>query len=143
MTVNEVPLSDVWQLRQEVMYPHDSIDVVKLDNDEAGIHLGLYEEGQLITVISLFLSEQKLQFRKFATRKNFQGNGFGTFLLQYVIEWAKANHYKIVWCNARVSAVDFYKQFDLKPFGETWEKNGIEYIKMQMELNHHGNNTCY
>lgn len=134
MTIKEAPLSEVWKLRQEVMYPQASIDAVKLDDDQAGLHLGLYEGEQLLTVISLFVSDQIVQFRKFATHTAFQRKGYGTFLLQYAMEWAQASNCKMIWCNARLTATEFYQRFDMDPVGEVWEKNGIEYIKMQKKL---------
>lgn len=135
MTISEAPLSEVWQLRQEVMYPNDSIDAVKLNGDHAGLHIGLYEGEQLVSVISLFVSDRIVQFRKFATRTAFQRKGYGAFLLQYAMEWAQANNYTMIWCNARLTATKFYQRFDMHPVGESWAKNGIDYIKMQKKLN--------
>lgn len=127
-------MTEVWQLRQEVMYPQAPIAEVQLLDDQKGMHLGLYDDGQLITVISLFVSGQALQFRKFATRNKFQRRGYGTALLQYVMECAKAKRCTTIWCNARLTAMGVYKQFGMKLVGRVWEKNGIEYIKMQKEL---------
>lgn len=134
MVVGVVPLSEVWQLRQQVMYPFQDMDMVKLDNDAEGTHLGMYDEEELLSVISLFCSDKKVQFRKFATRMAFQRKGIGSALLQHVMDWAQANGYEVVWCNARLTAVELYKQFGMEPVGESWIKNGIEYIKMQKEL---------
>jgi phosphoribosylformimino-5-aminoimidazole carboxamide ribotide isomerase len=134
MIIREVLLTEVWQLRQEVMYPQAPIAEVQLLDDQKGMHLGLYEDGQLVTVISLFVSGQALQFRKFATRNRFLRRGYGTAMLQYVIDWAKANGSTTIWCNARLTATGLYKQFGMKPIGKVWKKNEIEYIKMQKEL---------
>jgi phosphoribosylformimino-5-aminoimidazole carboxamide ribotide isomerase len=134
MIIREAPLSEVWQLRQEVMYPKASIDAVQLYDDPVGLHFGLYEDDRLLTVISLFVSEQTLQFRKFATRLAFQQKGYGSSMLQFVMEWARDNGCKFVWCNARISATELYKRFGMKSIGDSWEKNSIKYIKMQKEL---------
>ncbi len=36
-------------MRQSVMYPHESIAFVKLEDDETGMHLGLYDFGELVS----------------------------------------------------------------------------------------------
>jgi phosphoribosylformimino-5-aminoimidazole carboxamide ribotide isomerase len=63
-----------------------------------------------------------------------QGKGYGTKLLQQVMDWAKEKGIKTVWCNARRSATSLYEKFGMKPSGPGWEKYGIEFIKMEKQL---------
>lgn len=135
--VKDVPLEMVWLMRREVMYPGEEIDFVKLEDDQKGLHWGLYEAGKLISVISLFERDGVLQFRKFATVKYLQGKGYGTALLQYVIDWAKKNGMKSIWCNARTSAMALYEKFGMKQSGPGWEKYGIGFIKMEKKMVQH------
>ena len=116
------------------MYPSQDIKMVKLDDDRSGIHLGAYKENELLSVISIFCSGKQLQFRKFATRKQFQSKRIGSTLLQHVLDWAEANGVEFMWCNARLTAIGFYKRFGMGPVGEIWMKNGVEYIKTQKKL---------
>jgi phosphoribosylformimino-5-aminoimidazole carboxamide ribotide isomerase len=132
--IREVSLETVWAMRQEIMYPQESIDFVKLEEDEKGLHWGLYEEDKLISVISLFKNDQALQFRKFATINSMQGKGYGTKLLQYVMGWAQKNDIKTVWCNARTTATNLYEKFGMKQSGPGWEKYGLGFIKMEKQL---------
>jgi phosphoribosylformimino-5-aminoimidazole carboxamide ribotide isomerase len=132
--ISAAPIESVWSMRQVVMYPDESLDFVKLDNDAAGMHLGLYEEGVLVSVISLFEDNGSIQFRKFATAVSRQGQGFGTKLLGHVMDWAKQNEKKSIWCNARLSATGMYEKFGMRPTGASWEKWGIEFIKMEKQL---------
>ena len=132
--IKEVNLEEVWRIRQQVMYPHESIEFVRLDDDEIGTHLGLYENDQLVSVITLFEKETSLQFRKFATVITEQGKGYGTVLLQYVMDWAEENKMKTIWCNARLSATRLYEKFGMQQVGNSWEKYGIEFIKMEKQL---------
>lgn len=113
------------------MYPGLSIEEVKLPDDEAGLHLGLYNEGQLCSVISLFQNEG-LQFRKFATVQAVQGRGFGSYLLEYVFDYAKQKGIKRIWCNARTTAVGLYERFGMQPFGDTWEQLGHRFVKIHI-----------
>jgi phosphoribosylformimino-5-aminoimidazole carboxamide ribotide isomerase len=132
--ISEVPIETIWNMRQTVMYPDEPLDFVKLENDSLGIHLGLYEDDTLVSVISLFEEEGSVQFRKFATAIPSQGKGFGTRLLTHVMDWAVENKKKSIWCNARLSATALYQKFGMRPTGETWEKWGIEFIKMEKQL---------
>jgi len=134
MEIKNVPLPDVWRMRQTVMYPAESIDFVKLEQDEAGLHWGVYEKGELVSVISVFVEGKDVQFRKFATSVPLQGKGYGTSLLQYVLDWAKRHDMQSIWCNARLTATGIYKKFGMQATGATWQKYGLEFIKMEKQL---------
>lgn len=134
MQIKEVSLEQVWQMRREVMYPSFSIEQVKLENDAAGLHLGLYDADMLASVVSLFIEDQSMQFRKFATQTALQGKGYGSQLLQHVMQLAETKQCTSIWCNARTAAVGLYKKFGMQPSGNTWVKHGIEFIKMEKQL---------
>ncbi len=134
MQIREVPLEDVWRIRQVVMYPQETLDFVKLEDDDKGMHLGLYVENKLVSVISVFEEGDEVQFRKFATETDMQGRGFGTKLLQYVMDWVIKNNKKSIWCNARIVATGMYTKFGMQPVGAGWIKYGIEFIKMEKQL---------
>lgn len=121
-------------MRQVVMYPHESISFVQLEDDERGLHWGLYDGGELVSVISLFERDGAVQFRKFATRTSHQGKGYGTTLLKYVMDWAHNNHKQRIWCNARLTATGIYKKFGMQAVGKTWQKWGLDFIKMEKQL---------
>ena len=134
ITIKEVPLPDVWALRREVMYPAETLEFVKLEADAAGQHWGLYSEGGLVSVISVFVEGSALRFRKFATVAAQQDKGHGSMLLQYVMDWAVQHRIKSIWCNARTPATALYQRFGMQPAGEPWQKYGLEFIKMEKQL---------
>ncbi|WP_368656807.1 GNAT family N-acetyltransferase [Brevibacillus dissolubilis] len=92
-----------WEVRHQVMWPDKDFDYIKLNDDDSGIHLGLFKENHLVSVISLFIKGQECQFRKFATLQQEQGNGYGSMLLDFVIQEAAKRGVKRLWCNARGS----------------------------------------
>jgi phosphoribosylformimino-5-aminoimidazole carboxamide ribotide isomerase len=134
MSIQPVSLNEVWAMRQAVMYPQESISLVQLEDDEKGLHWGLYDQGELVSVISVFDRNGAVQFRKFATRTNWQGKGYGTILLQHVMDWAHKQGKKSIWCNARLTATGIYKKFGMKAVGKTWQKYGLDFIKMEKQL---------
>lgn len=132
--IKETQIKDVWHMRQKVMYPEETIEFVKLENDDKGLHLGLYIADTLVSVISVFEVGDEVQFRKFATETAMQGKGYGTMLLRYVMDWAISTGKKSIWCNARIMATEMYRRFGMQPVGEGWKKYGFEFIKMEKQL---------
>ena len=75
--IRSIEAEDTLAIRHEVMWPDQPLDYVKLPDDEKGLHYGLFYEGELITVVSLFLDRESAQFRKLATLQHYQGKGYG------------------------------------------------------------------
>ncbi len=134
LQIKETELRKVWKLRYEVMYPEKDIEYVKLAEDEKGVHLGVYAESELVSVISLFIEKDSLQFRKFATLAGEQGKGYGTMLLNEVIDYGKRNDVKKIWCNSRIEKTEFYEKFGFKKTNKKYKKNGREFIIVEKIL---------
>ncbi len=135
MEIKEAPLEMVWQLRQEVLFPERELERVKLADDHLGVHWGVYIDDQLVSVISFFEKGGVGRFRKFATRVEWQGKGYGSRLLDHIMELAVAKGSKSIWCNARTTALHLYERFGMRPVGEVWEENGFSYVKMEKQFN--------
>lgn len=135
MDIRTVDIDTILQVRQQVMYPEEEISYVQLPEDNKGRHFGLYINDKLVSVVSLFEQENAIQFRKFATLANQQGKGYGSQLLDYVIQQAEKEGKQQIWCNARASARGFYERFGMYTTGESWWKKDIEFIKMEKRFN--------
>lgn len=116
------------------MWPDKPIDYVQLAEDERGLHFGIYEGNQLVSVISLFVDGDEGQFRKFATRTDLQGKGYGTALLRYLINEARICAIRRLWCNARTSKSTFYEKAGFSKTNKTFEKDGMAYVVMEKLL---------
>lgn len=123
-------------LRHAVLWPDKPFDYVRLPDDDTGYHLGGFIEGRLVAVISLFIdpTTATARFRKFATEPTFQRQGIGTQLLQHVIEYAREAGATKLWCDARLTAADFYKRFNMQPEGDVFYKGPIPYSKFSLGL---------
>ena len=131
LKIKNIQASETWDLRHRVMAPNRLFDSIKLPKDDDGLHFGLFEEEKLISVISLFIENDTAQFRKFATETSEQNKGYGSILLNHIIEESIKNNVKNLWCNARMTALRFYEKFEFKAVSETWMDNEIEYVKME------------
>ena len=132
--IEQITQELTWKIRQKELNPELSLSEIKLEEDDSGIHLGLFHDNKLITVVSLFEYGYELQFRKFATDSNYQRMGFGKQMLAYILKYAKEKQFKKVWCNARASASKFYQIFGFLETDKTFSKNGIDYIIMELKL---------
>ena len=133
-TVTKVNKEEAWELRHKVMWPDKDLDYIKLEDDDVGIHFGLFKENILISVISLFISNEEGQFRKFATLQQEQGKGYGSMLLHYVIKEATNRGVKRIWCNARENKVNFYKKFGLQESNYRFTKGDKSYVIMEKDV---------
>jgi len=133
-SIEQITQELTWKIRQKELNPELPLSEIKLKEDDSGIHLGLFHDNKLITVVSLFEYGDELQFRKFATDSQYQRMGFGKQMLAYVLDYAKEKQFKKVWCNARSSASKFYQIFGFLETDETFSKNGIDYVIMELKL---------
>ncbi|MEN7549081.1 GNAT family N-acetyltransferase [Rapidithrix thailandica] len=127
MQIKTIKAEETWALRKTVMWPDRDLEYVKLKEDDQGLHFGLFKDEKLTSVVSLFVKGEAAQFRKFATLVEEQGKGYGSVLLNHVIDQVQALGVKTLWCNAREDKLSFYKKFALTPTEQTFEKGGIRY----------------
>ncbi len=65
--IKRISPEETYDLRHRVMWPDHPWDFIKLQEDNNGKHFGLFVSNKLTSVISLFISNEEAQFRKFAT----------------------------------------------------------------------------
>lgn len=129
--IKQITSSETLAIRHKVMWPNKPIEYVKLPNDENARHYGLFINGEITSIISLFTKGDEVQFRKFATLIKFQGLGYGSILLKHIIDVIQKEGIKKLWCNARVEKSKFYERFNLKSTDKRFTKGGIEYVIME------------
>ncbi|RCR70753.1 GNAT family N-acetyltransferase [Larkinella punicea] len=134
MTIRQIKPEQTYTLRHEVLWPDKPFDYVVLEEDAEGHHYGAFQDADLVAVISLFEENGVARFRKFATRPDCQRQGVGTQLLAFVLEEARRMGAKTIWCDARLSAADFYQRFGMEPEGEVFHKGPIPYSKFVLTL---------
>lgn len=127
MQIEEIDYNEILEVRHAVLYPNMDIAYAKVDNDHLGIHVGIKEAGNAVAVVSIFLDGRNIQFRKLATLPSYQGKGYGSTLIKWIINYAKEMQFKKVWGNARIEALPFYQKLGFNNMEETFSKNDIEY----------------
>ncbi len=118
-----------YALRQEVLWPKKTIEDVIVEGDESAVHFGVFHHGESIGVVSLFTCGQSMQLRKLAVIQKFQGVGVGTALIQNCISYARKNSASTIWCDARSSAIGFYRKLGFTIDEHEFTKSGENYKK--------------
>lgn len=134
--IEQIFPSLTWRIRHETMYPDQPFDIVKLPDDFDGIHFGLYADHKLTGVVSLFHKEDVYQFRKLAILPDAQKNGYGSKLIDYILDFCKIQKATKLWCNARVHAKEFYFKFGFHETDKTFFKDGYDFVVMELILNY-------
>lgn len=127
-------------IRHIVLWPNETPEFCKVEGDEDASHFGVMIDNELVCVASVYLdsyktdSRKRARLRKFATLPAFQGNGVGSFMLEYIIETLKKKKINYFWFDARESALSFYNRFGFTATGECFYKKEVPYYKMHADL---------
>ncbi len=105
-----------------------------VEDDDKGLHYGVYKEEELICVASVFIDGQAARLRKFATRESCRGQGIGTALIRRILEELRDQGCQIFWCDARETACSFYERFGMAVEGGRFYKGEVPYRKMSLSL---------
>ena len=127
MSIEQITPTLTWRLRRDVLYPGQKMFEMEMDEDADGIHFGAFRDNQLLGVVSLFQNGNIFQFRKLAVDPSAQKSGIGTGLLNYITAYAQENGGTTLWCNSRISAIDFYLKAGFSQTGKLFSKNGFDY----------------
>jgi len=136
MKVDVVRIS--WQealpIRHQVLWPTKPESFCRIEGDEAAWHFGAFVDGELVCCASVFVSGQDARLRKFATLTSFQGKGIGSKVIETVFSELKRQHCRYFWCDARESALSFYRRLGMTETGERFYKSKEPYFKMSIEF---------
>ena len=130
MRVRQISPSDTYLIRQQVLRPGRDIATCYFSDDdkEQTLHLGAFIDKKLVRVASFFFrpspsfeSLGQYQLRGMATLPEFRGQGYSSELLKFGFPLIKRNFCDLVWCNARLNAIDFYQKVGFEPIGDTFD----------------------
>jgi len=134
MEIKAIEASQTWQIRHEVMWPDQPFEFVQLEEDNLGLHFGVFDHEKLVSIVSCFIVDDEMQFRKLATLEEFQGKGIASQLLNYILKLAKEKNLNKMWCNARTNKKTFYEKFGMKDTHKTFVKANQEFTIMEISL---------
>jgi GNAT superfamily N-acetyltransferase len=127
MQIEQIRPELTWRLRQKVLYPQQKLYEMEMEEDKDGLHFAAFNDNSIVAVISLFQRGDDFQFRKFAVDESLQNMGIGSYMLKYISDFVVLNGGRRIWCNVRISAINFYLKAGFKQTGHTFSKNGFDY----------------
>jgi len=107
------------------------------DNLETTFHFGLFYKKNLVAVCTFvidyspyFKEKSQYRLRAMGVLEDYQGLHFGKHLLNHGVNFLKENNVERLWFNARIIALNFYKNNGFKTIGNTFEipKVGTHYV---------------
>jgi GNAT superfamily N-acetyltransferase len=134
MNIKVIKASETWPIRHVVMWPDQPFEFVQLEEDNSGLHFGVFDGEKLVSIVSCFIVGTEMQFRKLATLDDYQGKGMASALLKHILEVAKDKKMTKLWCNARTNKKSFYEKFGMTDTHKTFVKAEQEFTIMEILL---------
>lgn len=128
--VEFVPPEWVRPIRHLVLRPHQSFEatVYPGDTDEPTRHAAFLEDDRVVAAASIYResppaeqSTDAWRLRGMAVLPEWRRRGAGRAVLQRIVDHARANGAAFVWCNARVSAADYYERLGFRREGDIYD----------------------
>ena len=132
--IKKVVAEEVRPLRHsELRKGQDFSTTSYIEDYEAGtFHMACIVDEKIVTCATFYpetsskiKSDNTYRLRGMATDSSFQRKGYATGLMNESFKELKNRDCDMVWCNARLVAVDFYKSVGFKITGELFDIEGI------------------
>jgi len=130
VNITKVDAKKVRPLRHaELRKGQDFSTTSYIEDYEAGtFHMACIVDEKIVTCASYYpeksikiKSNRAYRLRGMATDSNFQRKGYASDLIAESFKELKKRDCDMVWCNARLGAVDFYKSVGFKIIGEIFD----------------------
>ncbi len=133
---------EIQQLRNEVLWPHKTFENCILETDRLSttFHFGIQIEGLTVATVTLqqensdklkqdsskdvsqdAVQEKQYRLRAMAVREGYRGQGFGDAIVEAGLNHLKELGVEVVWCDARVAALNFYRRLHFNELEEEYE----------------------
>jgi ribosomal protein S18 acetylase RimI-like enzyme len=121
---------DIQQLRNEVLWPHKSFEQCVLETDHlpSTFHFGVKVDGLTVATVTLqqeknqrLQEEKQYRLRAMAVREGYRGQGFGDAIVEAGLNHLRGLGVEVVWCDARVAALNFYRRLHFNELEEEYE----------------------
>ena len=127
MLIKKVKASNIRRIRHRNLRqgkPYSTTSY-KRDEEKNTFHLACFLNKELISCATfypqnnkLFPNEKSYRLRGMATDDKYRKRGIGKKIMIQAFEEIKRKEGTLLWCNARIAAVDFYKKIGLKKNGK-------------------------
>jgi predicted GNAT family N-acyltransferase len=144
LRIKQIGAEDTLPIRNKVLREGRPLSECKFEGDESDqtFHLGAFVDKKLVSVASFYYNPNpkfefanQYQLRGMATLETYRQQGFSTELLKVAFPMIKQNFCDLVWCNARVQALDFYEKLGFNKASDVFDIPGVgPHVLMYKEL---------
>lgn len=140
--LRQIRTEDCIPLRAEVLRPFHPLEDSRYPLDPKAVHFGCFVHGELLSIVTAHPEEKpdfkatgQWRIRGMATEPAFQGFGYGSRVLEALLDWGREEGLPLFWCNAREKAIPFYLRHGFTVESELFDIKGIGPHKvMKIEL---------
>lgn len=136
--IKQISALDTYQLRIQVLRNGiaENYQFAEDHNDDT-LHIGAFKNKELVGIATLIKNRFKhqphlsaYQLRGMAVVENLQDFGIGTLILEFIDKFLSAKDVDMVWCNARIKALGFYKKMGYITKGKAFNipKIGLHFV---------------
>ncbi len=101
---------------------------IEMDEYEgSATHILVYGDDQPLGTARWRVTPQGVKLERFAVLKNYRSLGAGRALVQYCL---RENAGAMIYLNAQVDVIGFYRQFGFEEIGDEFEEAGIRHKQM-------------
>ena len=131
--IRPISAEETRPVRHRVLRPTQAFEETAYPGDDlAGtVHLGAFDGRRLVGIVSLYREDRTggpppgWRLRGMATEPEVRGAGCGAGLLAACLAHVAASGGAELWCNARMSAVDFYRRAGFGVVSDEFDVPGI------------------
>ena len=139
MKIKKVSSNKIRPLRHLVLRqgkPFSTTEYIK-DKEKDTFHLACLVENKIVTCATFYpektdqiKSNKPYRLRGMATLETHRRKGFGNEIIKEAIKEIKKSKGDLLWCNARIVALGFYKKIGFKTVGDTFNIGdiGLHYV---------------
>jgi GNAT superfamily N-acetyltransferase len=139
MDFRPITAAETRPIRSEILRPGQPPDALVYPGDDApsSLHAGAFVDGALAGIATVYPEpmpaapdadldpSRAFRLRGMATRAGLQGRGIGRAVLARCIDHVRDSGADVLWCNARVGALGFYKRLGFQTLGDEFDIAGI------------------
>ncbi|HYO90996.1 MAG TPA: GNAT family N-acetyltransferase [Pyrinomonadaceae bacterium] len=144
MEIRRISAEEAQPLRAAILRPGLPFEasVYNLDDAPESLHMGAFENGELVTVATILHEPppgedepRAWRLRGMVTLPELQHRGYGRAVLLRCIAQLARQGATLLWCNARTDAVGFYRALRFETEGgEQKTARGTSFVRMKRAI---------
>lgn len=139
-TVRRVGVEQVRPLRHAVLRADRPVEHSVYAEDDHAVHVAAFDaDGHVVGCATVFAAAyaddpSAWRLRGMAVEAGLRGSGVGTLVLDAAEQAAREAGARLMWCNARATAIGFYAGRGWYGEGEEFVTEGILHLRMVRDL---------